>query len=466
MLQRATVLSATFMVTTACQDPQVDDRLEQLPPGTPGSVFRTSLVGPGSEPRLTLPGSPLLATQAGTDSVETRLAEIKLGGDQYVYWQDLAWGPNKSGGVNGTRFDIAANPAGDVLVAAQKDDETIVLRAGTLNPNGTVNWGATQELDAAAEGPSLGMNQQGDFVVGFEDKYSSNIRYMRGYVDNQSVVLSQNGKIYCCGKNVSIAINDEMIVAAVWEEDGSFFDDDLHIQLGTDSDNDGEIAWWGENTFGQGTNPDVSIFRDDVVVAYQTDDSNFLQYRRGRLCDDGDLKVKFRGGTIYATGTNPQIAHDDFTAVEVHAVGSGLEAGAGYLFADGLIVPHKLRNAKPSPWPDTDPSCDSPDDVDAPEESSQEGEGEPGFWAGCGLDCPSGFHPTGYACSFTCETDCPDLKNNFVSCERNSEALGFVQCGTTCPAGFYQESTSTKPGCDIQPVFYPPFENSAFCLPE
>src|SRR3954454_4297980 len=51
----------------------------------------------------------------------------------------------------------------------------------------------------------------------------------------------------------------------------------------------------------------------------------------------------------------------------------------------------------------------------------------------CGSSCPSGYHMTSTACSFTsCSGSCP----NQAICATNT-GTSFTMCGGPCPSGYY-----------------------------
>lgn len=62
----------------------------------------------------------------------------------------------------------------------------------------------------------------------------------------------------------------------------------------------------------------------------------------------------------------------------------------------------------------------------------------------CGLECPLGYHPTAYGCSFSCGDEC--LTNNQASCAPSCGS-SFTKCEIGCPPGYSAMSYDCSFSC-------------------
>lgn len=79
----------------------------------------------------------------------------------------------------------------------------------------------------------------------------------------------------------------------------------------------------------------------------------------------------------------------------------------------------------------------------------------------CGLNCPSGQHPTTYLCSSVCGTGICTNINNAVQCENNTGST-FTTCGTTCPSPYHVTSTYGSYNCS-KTIPYLSGNNTVIC---
>lgn len=68
-------------------------------------------------------------------------------------------------------------------------------------------------------------------------------------------------------------------------------------------------------------------------------------------------------------------------------------------------------------------------------------------YATCEDACSAGYHPTAYVIGPTsgCESVAPPVSGRMTTCEPDSP--NFIQCGTTCPAGYTPKNPSTAAEC-------------------
>ncbi|NOK32920.1 hypothetical protein HMI49_06875 [Corallococcus exercitus] len=78
----------------------------------------------------------------------------------------------------------------------------------------------------------------------------------------------------------------------------------------------------------------------------------------------------------------------------------------------------------------------------------------------CGLNCPSGQHPTTYLCSSSCGSFCTNT-NNAVQCDTNAGS-SFTSCGTTCPSPYHVTSTYGSYNCS-KTIPYLSGNNTVIC---